>query len=137
MNETTAGDRGGSSKDTSLPKPLCLADKIAIIYRGKILIQGSLDELKANVLGLPEYIVKFASGWDASRLELPKGMEMLEKTATSLKVRVEAPEQLNPELIQRLTSMSAPVVAFQEETRTLEQVYLKVMATAKGKEYVQ
>ena len=57
--------------------------------------------------------------------------------ATSLKVRVEAPEQLNPELIQRLTSMSAPVVAFQEETRTLEQVYLKVMATAKGKEYVQ
>lgn len=114
-----------------------LADKIAIIYRGKILIQGSLDELKANVLGSPEYIVKFASGWDASRLELPKGMEMLEKTATSLKVRVEAPEQLNPELIQRLTSMSAPVVAFQEETRTLEQVYLKVMATAKGKEYVQ
>lgn len=114
-----------------------LADKIAIIYRGKILIQGSLDELKANVLGLPEYLVKFASGWDASRLELPKGMELLEKTATSLKVRVEAPEQLNPELIQRLTSMSAPVVAFQEETRTLEQVYLKVMATAKGKEYVQ
>ncbi len=114
-----------------------LADQIAIIYRGKILIQGSLDELKANVLGSPEYIVKFASGWDASRLELPKGMEMLEKTATSLKVRVEAPEQLNPELIQRLTSMSAPVVAFQEETRTLEQVYLKVMATAKGKEYVQ
>ena len=114
-----------------------LADKIAIIYRGKILIQGSLDELKANVLGSPEYIVKFALGWDASRLELPKGMEMLEKTATSLKVRVEAPEQLNPELIQRLTSMSAPVVAFQEETRTLEQVYLKVMATAKGKEYVQ
>lgn len=114
-----------------------LADKIAIIYRGKILIQGSLDELKANVLGLPEYIVKFASNWDASKLELPKGMELLEKTATSLKVRVEAPEQLNPELIQRLTSMSAPVVAFQEETRTLEQVYLKVMATAKGKEYVQ
>ncbi len=114
-----------------------LADKIAIIYRGKILIQGSLDELKANVLGLPEYLVKFASEWDASKLELPKGMELLEKTATSLKVRVEAPEQLNPELIQRLTSMSAPVVAFQEETRTLEQVYLKVMATAKGKEYVQ
>jgi hypothetical protein len=33
--------------------------------------------------------------------------------------------------------MSVPVVAFQEETRTLEQVYLKVMAAAKGKEYVQ
>lgn len=114
-----------------------LADKIAIIYRGKILIQGTLDELKRNVLGLPEYIVKFAGDWDASRLELPKGMEMLEKTPTSFKVRVEAPEDLNPQLMQRLASLSAPVVAFQEELRTLEQVYLKVMAAAKGKEYVQ
>lgn len=114
-----------------------LADKIAVIYRGKILIQGTLDELKRDVLGASEYVIKFASAWDASRLELPNGMELLEKTPTSLKVRVEAPEESNPELVQRLTSLSAPVVAFQEETRTLEQVYLKVMAAAKGKEYVQ
>lgn len=114
-----------------------LADKIAVIYRGKILIQGTLDELKRDVLGASEYVIKFASAWDASRLELPNGMELLEKTPTSLKVRVEAPEESNPELVQRLTSLSAPVVAFQEETRTLEQVYLKVMAVAKGKEYVQ
>ncbi len=114
-----------------------LADKIAVIYRGKILIQGTLDELKRDVLGASEYVIKFASAWDASRLELPNGMELLETTPTSLKVRVEAPEESNPELVQRLTSLSAPVVAFQEETRTLEQVYLKVMAVAKGKEYVQ
>lgn len=114
-----------------------LADKIAIIYRGKILIQGSLEELKREVLGAPEYVVRFAKEWDASGLNLPKGMEMLSKTATSFKVRVEAPDELNPQLVQRLTSMSVPVVAFQEETRTLEQVYLKVMAAAKGKEYVQ
>jgi len=112
-----------------------LADTIAIIYRGKLLIQGTLDELKRDVLGLPEYIVRFAEGWDADGLELPKGMEMLEKTATSLKVRVEAPEVSNPQLMMRLASMSAPVVAFQEETRTLEQVYLKVMAAAKGSDH--
>ncbi|NWF62870.1 MAG: ABC transporter ATP-binding protein [Chloroflexi bacterium] len=114
-----------------------LADKIAIIYRGKILIQGSLNELKQNVLGSPEYSVRFASEWDASGLELPQGMELLEKTATSLKVRVDAPQVSNPQLLQRLASISVPVVAFQEEVRTLEQVYLKVMAAAKGKEYVQ
>ena len=114
-----------------------LADKIAVIYRGKILIQGTLDELKRDVLGASEYVIKFASAWDASRLELPNGMELLETTPTSLKVRVETPEESNPELVQRLISLSAPVVAFQEETRTLEQVYLKVMAAAKGKEYVQ
>lgn len=114
-----------------------LADKIAIIYHGKILTQGSLDELKRDVLGMPEYVVKFAKAWDGSGLEMPKGMDLLEKTPTSIKVRVEAPDELNPQLMRRLHSLSVPVVAFQEEIRTLEQVYLKVMAAAKGKEYVQ
>ncbi|MBK9779052.1 MAG: ABC transporter ATP-binding protein [Anaerolineales bacterium] len=114
-----------------------LADKIAIIYHGKILIQGTLEELKKNVFGLPEYIIRFTGAWDASRLELPSGVKIISSTPTHLKVRVEAPDQANPLLLQRLTSMSAPVLAFQEEVRTLEQVYLKVMAETKGKEYVQ
>ncbi|MBV6394200.1 MAG: Vitamin B12 import ATP-binding protein BtuD [Anaerolineales bacterium] len=114
-----------------------LADKIAIIYRGRILVQGSLDELKRDVFGLPEYVAQFAAEWDAGGLSLPKGMEMLEKTATRFKVRVEAPGELNPILLKRLADASAPLVSFQEEARTLEQVYLKVMASARGKEHVQ
>jgi ABC-2 type transport system ATP-binding protein len=114
-----------------------LADKIAIIYRGKILIQGTLDELKKNVLGSPEYEIKFTQNWDASKLELPTGVEHISSTANSFKVRVDAPEQSNPQLLKNLSSKSAPVMALQEETRTLEQVYLKVMAQAKGYEYVQ
>lgn len=114
-----------------------LADKIAIIYRGRILVQGSLDELKRDVFGLPEYAAQFAAEWDADGLALPKGMEMLEKTATRFKVRVEAPGELNPILLKRLADASAPLVSFQEEARTLEQVYLKVMASARGKEHVQ
>ncbi|GMV34497.1 MAG: ABC transporter ATP-binding protein [Chloroflexi bacterium CFX1] len=114
-----------------------LADKIAIIYRGRILVQGSLDELKRDVFGLPEYVAQFAAEWDADGLALPKGMELLEKTATRFKVRVEAPGELNPILLKRLADASAPLVSFQEEARTLEQVYLKVMASARGKEHVQ
>jgi ABC-2 type transport system ATP-binding protein len=114
-----------------------LADMIAIIYRGRILLQGTLEELKQKVLGLPEYTIQFAGAWDAGRLELPKGAELLEKTATSLKVRVEAPREVNPQILKILSSQSAPVMAFQEEARTLEQVYLKIMADAKGSMYVQ
>ncbi|RJP50132.1 MAG: ABC transporter ATP-binding protein [Anaerolineaceae bacterium] len=109
-----------------------LADKIAIIYRGRILIQGTLDDLKRRVLGAPEYAVNFAEPRDLNGLELPQGMQMLEKTASSLKVRVEAPEESNPKLLEILSSKSVPVVTFQEEARTLEQVYLKVMAEARG-----
>jgi ABC-2 type transport system ATP-binding protein len=113
-----------------------LADKIAIIYRGKILIQGTLDELKRNVLGLPEYVVKFAGDVDAN-FEMPSGVELISKTPNSLKVRVEAAQESNPKLLSMFASKNIPVVALQEETRTLEQVYLKVMAQAKGYEYVQ
>ena len=114
-----------------------LADQIAIIYRGRILIQGSLDELKQRVLGLPEYEIKFSDTWDSNRLELPEGVELLSRTATSLKVRVERPQESNPLILKVLSEKSAPVMALQEEPRTLEQVYLKVMAQAKGHEHVQ
>ena len=114
-----------------------LADKIAIIYRGRILLQGTLDEMKRDVLGLPEYEIKFADAWDAGRLEMPRDVEVLSRTATSLKVRVKRPQESNPILMKALSDASAPVMAFQEQSRTLEQVYLKVMADAKGYEYVQ
>lgn len=114
-----------------------LADKIAIIYRGKILLQGSLDELKREVLGAPEYEIKLSDAWDASGLELPEGTTLLSRTATRLKVRVDRPQESNPKILQTLSAGSASVMAFQEEPRTLEQVYLKVMAKAKGGEHVQ
>jgi ABC-2 type transport system ATP-binding protein len=109
-----------------------LADQIAIIYRGKILKIGTLDELKIDVLGIPEYEIKFAQDWDSSKLELPDGVSLLSCTANSLKVRIERPHEINPVVMKRLSALSAPVMAFQEEPRTLEQVYLKVMSDAKG-----
>jgi ABC-2 type transport system ATP-binding protein len=114
-----------------------LADQIAIIYRGRILLQGTLEDLKRNVLGAPEYEIKFSEAWDSSGLELPKDVELLSRTADSLKVRVMRPQESNPQILKSLSAMSASVMAIQEEPRTLEQVYLKVMAEAKGRENVQ
>ncbi|HCB02603.1 MAG TPA: hypothetical protein DEP19_09490, partial [Anaerolineae bacterium] len=65
------------------------------------------------------------------------GVELISRTPNSLKIRVEAAEESNPKLLSMFASKNIPVVALQEETRTLEQVYLKVMAQAKGYEYVQ
>ncbi len=113
-----------------------LADQIAIIYRGKILIQGTLEELKQQILGAPEYEVKFSEPWNFGAPEMPEGVELLAQTATSLKVRVPRPQESNPQLLKMLASKSASIMALQEESRTLEQVYLKVMAKAKGIENV-
>jgi ABC-2 type transport system ATP-binding protein len=121
----------------NLTEAEALADQIAIIYRGKILIQGTLDELKQQVLGAPEYEVKFSEAWDeSSPLQMPEGVEVIARSRDGLKVRVPYPQESNPQILKMLSSTSAPVMAFQEEPRTLEQVYLKVMAEARGNENV-
>ncbi len=121
----------------NLTEAEALADKIAIIYRGRILLQGTLDELKQSVLGTPEYEIKFSGTWDSSGLELPHDVDMLSRTATSLKVSVKRPQESNPLILKALAATSASVMTFQEEPRSLEQVYLKVMTDAKGRENVQ
>ncbi len=119
----------------NLAEAEALADTIAIIYRGKILLNGTLDELKRNVLGPVEYEAKFAEDFDAGELDLPQGVDLVARSATSLRFRVEAPQVINPKLVHELTSRNAPLVSFQEVPRKLEQVYLKTMADAQGVAY--
>ena len=112
-----------------------LSDRIAIIYRGKILLNGTLDELKRNVLGPVEYEATFAEPFDAGELKLPEGVEIASRGETSLRFRVDAPQDVNPKIVHALTSRNAPLVSFQEVSRKLEQVYLKTMADAQGVRY--
>ncbi|MGA7193202.1 MAG: ABC transporter ATP-binding protein [Anaerolineales bacterium] len=107
-----------------------LADMIAIIYKGRILMIGTLDELKQKVLGVSEYEAQFSIDWNGDGLNLPSGVTLMERSASSLRFRVERPLEANPTLMNELMSKHAPLMAFQEVPRSLEQVYLKVMADA-------
>ena len=119
----------------NLAEAEALADTIAIIYRGKILLNGTLDELKRTVLGPVEYEANFAENFDTGDLDLPQGVILASRSATSLRFQVEAPQVANPQLVHALTSRNAPLVSFQEVPRKLEHVYLKTMADAQGVAY--
>ena len=119
----------------NLAEAEALADSIAIIYRGRVLLHGTLDELKRIVLGPVEYEAKFARDFDAGNLDLPPGVTLAARSANSLRFRIEAPQAVNPVLVHALTSRNAPLVSFQEVPRKLEQVYLKTMADAQGVAY--
>lgn len=112
-----------------------LADRIAVIYRGKILLNGTLDELKRQVLGPVEYEATFAREFDPGNLPLPPGVTLSSRNGNSLRFRVETPQITNPELVNTLTSYNAPLVSLQEVPRRLEHVYLKTMAEAQGVSY--
>jgi len=109
-----------------------LADIIAIIYRGRILLSGSLDELKCQILGPVEYEAQLSHPWQPNGLNLPEGVTLSENNGSRLRFRVERPQETNPVLLRHLTEAQAPVVTLQEVPRSLEQVYLKVMADAQA-----
>ncbi|GAB4538174.1 MAG: ABC transporter ATP-binding protein [Anaerolineales bacterium] len=113
-----------------------LADQIAIIYRGKILMQGTLNELKQNTLGAPEYEIQFSKPNPARGVSLPEGVETLAQHEMGLTLRIPNPQEANPQILRALAGSSVEVMAFQELPRSLEQAYLKVMSDVKGGEHV-
>jgi ABC-2 type transport system ATP-binding protein len=119
----------------NLAEAEALADRIAIMYRGRILLNGTLDELKRQVLGPVEYEAKFADVFETGGLSLPSGVELTSRSGTSLRFRIDAPNTVNPQLVHALISRNAPLVSFHEVPRKLEQVYLKTMADAQGVSY--
>lgn len=116
----------------NLAEAEALADIIAIIYKGRILMSGTLAQLKHTVMGLVEYEAKFSSPWDGSGLKIPHGATLLERNDLSLRFQIENPHETNQIVLRELASAHAPLIAFQEVPRTLEQVYLKVMTDAQS-----
>ncbi|MGZ6317025.1 MAG: ATP-binding cassette domain-containing protein [Anaerolineales bacterium] len=116
----------------NLAEAEALADNIAIIYRGRILLSGALEELKQSVLGLAEYEAILSGQWNADGFDVPAGVRVMARSEGAWRFRVENPREANPRIMRELSSRNAPVVAFQEVPRSLEQVYLKVMADAQA-----
>lgn len=112
----------------NLAEAEALSDIIAIIYKGRILMTGGLEDLKRKILGTVEYEAKFSTVWNSTDLKMPQGVILTERKATSLHFSIEDPGISNTVLLKELSSLNAPLVAFQEIPRSLEQVYLKVMA---------
>jgi ABC-2 type transport system ATP-binding protein len=109
-----------------------LADQIAIIYRGRILVSGTVEGLKRQLLGPAEYDVHVRGTWPNGNLKLPDGMEPLQALDSSMRFRVPEPQTMNPLLVGELVRNGVEVVAVQEVRRTLEQVYLKAMKQVGG-----
>ena len=105
-----------------------LADKIAIIYRGRVLTSGTIEELKRKLLGPSEYEVRVRGEWPHATFDLPSGVTPLAAGPAGPRFRVEDPQMANPVLLKELMGRGVEVVALQELPRTLEQVYLAAMA---------
>ncbi len=116
----------------NLAEAEALADIIAIIYRGRVLMNGSLEDLKRSVLGRVEYEATLSGAWSAEGLAVPPGVRLLQHSDTALRFRIDNPLEANSVLLHELTARKAPLLSFQEVPRSLEDVYLRVMTQAQA-----
>jgi ABC-2 type transport system ATP-binding protein len=105
-----------------------LADTIAIIYRGRILRQGTVESMKRDLLGPPEYELQVSGKWQGSGLNLPDGVSLVDAGEDHARFRVREPQSANPLILKQVIDSGQDVISMHETPRTLEEVYLAAMA---------
>ena len=105
-----------------------LADHIAIIRRGRIVEQGTMASLKSRLLGPPLMEVRLNAPLDGLLPDLMQRVQVVEQGDVWLRYRTDDPAIENPRLLHWLADRGAGVVTLSEVARSLEDVYLRVVA---------
>jgi ABC-2 type transport system ATP-binding protein len=104
-----------------------LADRMAIIKRGRIITQGTPAELKQRLLGAPLMELRLTSAVDGLEPAL-SDMVVVERTGENwVRFRTATPRETNPRLLRWLAEQGRDVMTLSEVPQSLEEVYLQVV----------
>jgi ABC-2 type transport system ATP-binding protein len=104
-----------------------LADKIAIISRGRIIISGEVNTLKTQLLGAPQYEIQFGINLEGINGKLPDGAWLTAQGPDWLRYQTEDPLHSNPLVVQSFVSRQIPIIKLSEVPRSLEKIYLQAI----------
>ncbi len=104
-----------------------LADRIAIIRRGRIAALGSVSELKRCLLGDAPFELRLGTSLDGLLPLLEDLVQLQERGDNWVRYTTPTPEVVNPQLMQRLIERGVPVITLSEVPRSLEEVYLRIV----------
>ncbi len=107
-----------------------LADRIAIISRGQVVAQGTVPELERRLLGPPVYEVELVRPAEGLRETVADLVEIESSDGTWIRYRTTAPEETNPQVVERLANLGAELVSLSRVSRSLEDVYLRIVEEA-------
>jgi ABC-2 type transport system ATP-binding protein len=105
-----------------------LADRIAIIRRGKIIASGTPVELRDQLLGEPVYEMGYLPESAASLPSFNGLIEMVESGEGWMQYRCRDPKEANPALLDKMVSDKVKVLYLKEVPRSLEKVYLQAVS---------
>ena len=115
-----------------------LADRIAIMSKGRLAAVGSPEELKARWLGPPVFEATLAAPVDNgafrqwAKSALPPAVEVVAAEQNRVRFRSPQWERDNPRVLKALVESGYEVVKVTEADASLEQVYFEVMKHEMG-----
>ena len=130
IGELRQADRAILLTTHNLAEAELLADRIAIIRGGQIIALGTFAELSRQLLGAPIYELRLAVPHNIAPA-VPALADLItveDASGQTLRYRCTEPNLINPQLLARLAARNLPVVALAEVPRSLEDVYLRIVA---------
>ncbi|HEX8681056.1 MAG TPA: ABC transporter ATP-binding protein [Ardenticatenaceae bacterium] len=111
----------------NLAEAEALADRIAIIARGRIRAAGTSDSLKRELLGPPLMEVRTAEPLNGALDELRGLVSVVAGGDCWFHFEAENPALTHPRLLRRLDALGHSVLALSEVPRSLETLYLRIL----------
>jgi ABC-2 type transport system ATP-binding protein len=105
-----------------------LADRIAIIRRGRLAAEGSAAQLRTRMLGLPVFELRLAQESDDLVSAIEGLAEVVYRGPDRIRFRAADPRAVNPEILRRIVERGVRVMELREVTPSLESVYLRAVA---------
>jgi ABC-2 type transport system ATP-binding protein len=111
----------------NLTEAQLLADRIAIIRHGRIIANGTLDELAQQFVGEPVMELRVRGELDGLPNDLSSMIKIQGQGTNWLQYTTPDPTMTNPALLRRLLNMGVEVVTLAQVTKTLEDIYLQAV----------
>jgi ABC-2 type transport system ATP-binding protein len=109
-----------------------VADRIAIVKRGRIAALGTSEDLKRQLLGAPRFAIRARRSPEASLRSLDGAIRIEAAGPTWAEYTAAAPEDVNPLVLRRLVEDGLEVYSLSEVPRRLEAVYLAIVGEDLG-----
>ncbi len=104
-----------------------LADRIAIIRHGRIIANGTFDELARQFVGEPIMELRINGQLNGLAQDLSDTVAIENSGKDWIRFRVSNPRTTNPEIVRHLSGLGVDVVTLAPVSQTLEDIYLQVV----------
>jgi len=111
----------------NLTEAQLLADRIAIIRHGRIVANGTFDELAHQFAGQPLMEMRVNGQLNGLGADLSDLVTVEDSGINWLRYRTDKPQEVNPAVLQKTIGLGVEVVTLAPITQTLESIYLEVV----------